>query len=513
VNKIPLNWYWISDIDSPGLAVRRQVNPTIWPAGAVDPLALLEFMHKGVNGTLIEAVDSNVVEKMLLEVEKDSTWGFIKDSFQEMDAPVFLAQRKNKTAEAIRNPPQARLPVSKEDYAGLYASTVTTNKNSQGVELKRRVDNTISQINEHSQTLEDLHKQHADSVRLYQAWENSLNNDDSEREEFLRITELQGIEYVQMVGSIMTIETKPLMLNEDDFEVGSFIMEIDLAKQRIIDVRNKNPVGEIHHPHLYHGSYAAMGQVCWGNMAQTIQELLADRKYPQLVSFLLVFFSRYGGHDGYKGYYQTMKTARQKQAKDKVKLVKTRVWEFVNVINVLLQAKEDIENPKPKPKPKPLRARAKANLDRPEYGGVIDTFRSSRGEGMYEARLGWDNQVYCTCVGWKVSRKRPKVCTHMRQLLARNVVHEDHSFNYDGWVVAKGGLVEEDEGSLVEEDEGIDDLLNKRYIPEAAVPEALVPLAKLVKDIAADRAEYKIGDPMPVKKPAPRKRAPKKAKV
>jgi predicted nucleic acid-binding Zn finger protein len=68
---------------------------------------------------------------------------------------------------------------------------------------------------------------------------------------------------------------------------------------------------------------------------------------------------------------------------------------------------------------------------------VVRQFQGSKGN-IYETRIGKDHQVYCTCPGWKFSKKKPKTCKHIKQMMGISSSSQDSDYDSDTQQAKKG---------------------------------------------------------------------------
>ena len=56
-------------------------------------------------------------------------------------------------------------------------------------------------------------------------------------------------------------------------------------------------------------------------------------------------------------------------------------------------------------------------------GPTLVGAHSKTTDDIYEIRQGKDGVEYCTCLGWRFSKERPKTCRHLKEYKAMRVKH------------------------------------------------------------------------------------------
>ena len=54
-------------------------------------------------------------------------------------------------------------------------------------------------------------------------------------------------------------------------------------------------------------------------------------------------------------------------------------------------------------------------LDVGKYSTLLDTQKSDTTDAVYQIRWDKDNGYFCECQGWQSSKRKPKMCKHIRR--------------------------------------------------------------------------------------------------
>jgi hypothetical protein len=171
-------------------------------------------------------------------------------------------------------------------------------------------------------------QQYIDAVRQAERCERLMSGEEhslDERKakltkEFVNLREIAFIESVNFKGNSLVIETDPLYVEDPRTKklhaLNRFRITIDPDEGRVRMATKGTPVvahrgGPCQAPHVF----TADGDQCWGNVGQTVQDLIARYEYPALVSLVINFLQSVNVDDGAGAYVNKWPVADKEQVR------------------------------------------------------------------------------------------------------------------------------------------------------------------------------------------------------